>query len=159
MLDVCNTVGCINMHCFALGTMQHSKFKFASNANLAISMQVCTFAHELIYFNQAEISCNGGPCLQDMYSVCVLCAAPALADAQFVCCITACHQCNPTYSTLLQIFARHFGAVQLNYRLHVMCSNIKDKQNYWVHYCFIKLKHNLANPPADCSSKATVYLI
>ena len=27
MFDVCNTVGCVYIHCFALGTMQHSKMQ------------------------------------------------------------------------------------------------------------------------------------
>ena len=46
-------------------------------------MQVCKFLHEYIYFNQAAMSCNSGPCLQYMYPDCALCAAPASADAQF----------------------------------------------------------------------------
>ena len=73
---------CIALH---LGQCSTVRCKFASNANLAVSMQVCTFAQLLIFFYQAAISCISGPCLQDMYPACVLCTAPALADAQFAC--------------------------------------------------------------------------
>ena len=53
---------CITLH---LGQYSMARFKFAFNANFAISMQVCTFSHGLLYFNQAAISCNGRPCLRD----------------------------------------------------------------------------------------------
>ena len=49
-----------------LGQYSMARFKFAFNADSTITMQVCTFKHELIYFIQAAISCNGGPWLQDI---------------------------------------------------------------------------------------------
>ena len=76
---------CIALH---LGQCSTATCKFAFNAILAISMQVCKFNHEFIYFNQAKISCNGGPCLQDMYPACALCTAPASADAIFACAVS-----------------------------------------------------------------------
>ena len=38
MPNTCNAVWYINMHYFAFGTMQYSKFKSASNADFAIAM-------------------------------------------------------------------------------------------------------------------------
>ena len=102
-----------------------------SNANLAISMQVCTFAHEFIYFNQAAISCNGGPCLQDMYPACVLCAAPASADAQFACAASllitsAIQPTAPLYNSLHATLALHNSTTG-----SMVCGLTPDKQNYW----------------------------
>ena len=79
---------CITLH---MGQCRTSRLTFASNVDFAIAMQVCIFAHELIYFNQVAIFCNSGPCLQDIYPVCVFCAAPASSDAQFVCILFALH--------------------------------------------------------------------
>ena len=50
---------CIALH---LGQCRTTRYKVASNGNLAISMQLCIFSLEFIYFHQAAISCNGGPC-------------------------------------------------------------------------------------------------
>ena len=57
----------------------------ASNTDFAVAIQVYTSTFELIYFNQAEISYNVGLHLKDTYPVCVFCAEPASADAQFAC--------------------------------------------------------------------------
>ena len=73
---------CITLH---LGQCSMVRFKFVSNADFSIAMQVCTLAHEFICFNPAAISYNSGPCLQDTYLVYTFYAAPASADSQFSC--------------------------------------------------------------------------
>ena len=119
---------CIALH---LGQCSTESYKFAFNAILAISMQVCTFALEFIYFNQAAISWNGGPCLQDMYPGCVLCAAPASADAQLTCAASllvtsAIQPTAPRYNYSYATLALHNSITG-----SIVCGLTRYKQNYW----------------------------
>ena len=113
-----------------LGQFNTASCKFAFIAILAISMQVCSFAHEFFFLNQAVISCSGGPCLQDMYPACVLCATPASADAQFACTVlllitSAIQPTTPLYNSLHTTLALHNSTTG-----SMVCDLIPDKQNY-----------------------------
>ena len=118
---------CIALH---LGQCSTASCKLVFNAILAMSMQVCTFAHEFIDLNQVAISCNGVPSLQDIYQICVLCAAPVLADAQFVYTVSlhitsAIQPTAPLYSSLHATLALHKSAAGC--MVYGLTSN---KQNY-----------------------------
>ena len=114
-----------------LGQCSTASCKFAFNAILAISMQVWTFAYKFIYFNQAAITCNGRPCLQDMYPACVLCTAPASADTQFAC--TA----SLLLTSTIQPTAPLYNSLHATLALHnsitgsMVCGLTPDKQDYW----------------------------
>ena len=107
-----------------------ARFKFASNADFAIAMQICTFAPELICYNQAAMSCNGGPCLQDIYPVYVFCAASASADAQFA------HAASLHITSASQPIASHCNSLHATLALHnyttgsMLYNLIPDKQSY-----------------------------
>ena len=93
-------------------------------------MQVYIFSYEFIYFNQPAISCNGGPCLQDMYPVCVLCTATALADAQFV------YAASLLFTSATQPIAPFYNSFHTTLALHnsitgsKVCGFTLEKQNY-----------------------------
>ena len=119
---------CIALH---LGQYSTASCIFAFNAILAISMQVCIFALEFIYFNHAVISCNSGLCLQDMYPACVLCVAPALADAQFVCTASlhitsAIQPTPPLYSSFHATLALNNSTIGC-----MVCGPPPEEQNYY----------------------------
>ena len=106
-----------------------ARFKFSYNANFAVAMQLYIFSHELICFNHAEISHNSVPCLQVTYLVCVFCAAPASADAQFACAaslhITSAIQPTvPRYNSLHATLALHNSTTG-----SILCGLRPDKQN------------------------------
>ena len=101
-------------------------FKFASIANLAISMQICTFTHKVIYFNQSAISYIGRPCLQNIYPACVLCAAPASADAQFVYAASLLITSAIQLTAPLYNFCKLLWRCTINYRFYGILSNTKQ---------------------------------
>ena len=118
---------CITLHLRQCST---ARFKFASEVDFAVNMQVCISTHELIYFSQVAISCNGGPCLQNIYPVCVFATAPVSADAQFSC-IALLH-----VTSTIQPTAPHCNFLHTTLALHnltigfIVCGLKPDKQNY-----------------------------
>ena len=118
---------CITLH---LGQCTMVRFKFVCNADFAVSMQLCIFAYELICFNQVAISCNGRPCLKDIYPVCVFCIAPVPADAQFGCAVVlyvndAIQPTLPYYNYLNDTLALHNSTI-----VSIVCGLTPDKLNY-----------------------------
>ena len=146
---------CITLH---FGQCSTERFKFVSYAEFAVTMQVCTFSHKIIYFNRTAISCNSGPYLHNMLPVCVFSAAPISEDTQLACAallhITSAIQPTiPHYNSLHTALVLHNSTTGSIVYGQYQISKIID------HYYSAKLKHNLSNPPIGCSFKATAFLI